>query len=745
MRRLAYAIIFLFVIIGAVGAEELPKINAIEVRGLKRIEEGAIKAKLSQKIGEAVSQDKTNEDIKAIYRMGYFDDVKVEIEAYEGGARLIYVVKEKPTIIRVDFQGNKDVEDTKLRETVTITAGSIADTTLIQDNAVLIAKYYEKEGYWLTNVVPVINKKTEHEVTLTYQISEGSKVKIKDIVVEGNTSISSRTIKKAMETKEWWLFSFVTSSGYFRRDTLDADMDRIKNLYFNEGFIQVVAAEPEISVNPDKKAMTIKLRISEGDRFRVSSVNVSGNVVHDKEALMKKVTLAPNAVFSKKVLEKDMRAISDLYSQHGYAMVLVTPDLVPNEADKTVRVVINVAEGDQYRIGKIEVSGNTKTRDKVIRREVRLDEGEIFNSEKLKRSYERINNLGFFESVDMVPQPRGEEKIVDVDVKVKERPTGFFSVGGGYSSQDKFIATADITQGNLFGRGQYIKLKGELGGKSAYYEAAFKDPYFLDYPLSMSVGLYRSTREYIKYSKKAFGGYLGFGKSFSEYVRGDITYNYERATIFDIKKDASSIVKDQEGTRTTSSVTTTVTRDSRDNYLDPSRGSRNSVSFTFAGLGGTNAFIKGLIDSGWYFPLGETTFALRGRFGYAQGIFGKKFPLYERFYVGGIYTVRGLGFGDAGPKDPVTDEAIGGTEELIFNTEYIFPIFSDLKMKGVVFFDAGNAYEDFHNFGQLRYTTGAGIRWLSPMGPIRLEWGYNIDRRPGESSNKFEFAFGSFF
>jgi outer membrane protein insertion porin family len=440
-----------------------------------------------------------------------------------------------------------------------------------------------------------------------------------------------------------------------------------------------------------------------------------------------------------------MRSISDLYSENGYALVSVAPDLSPDETSKTVAVTLNIDEGDKYRIGRIEISGNTKTRDKVIRREIRLAEGDTFDSSKLRRSYERINNLQFFDTVEMVPRPKYEDKTVDLDVKVKEKPTGFLSVGGGYSSVDGFIATMDLTQGNLFGKGQFIKVKGELGGKSSFYEISFKDPYFLDTSYALSTGIYRTTREYIEYDKKANGFFLGLGKSLSEYWKADVSYNLEKATIYNVDEDASPIIKDQEGTKTTSSITPTIVRDSRDNYLDPSKGSRNSATFTFAGLGGNNAFIKGLLDSAWYFPLGETTFMFRGRLGYAKGIFGKTLPLYERFYVGGLYTLRGIGFGEAGPKDKATGEAIGGTEELIFNAEYIFPIYPEMKLKGVAFVDVGNAYEDFHKFGSLRYTTGLGFRWISPMGPIRLEWGYNINKEKGESSSKFEFAFGTFF
>jgi outer membrane protein insertion porin family len=348
--------------------------------------------------------------------------------------------------------------------------------------------------------------------------------------------------------------------------------------------------------------------------------------------------------------------------------------------------------------------------------------------------------------VDMVPKPRPEEKLVDIDVKVKERPTGFFSIGGGYSSVEKVIGMVEVTQGNLFGRGQLIKLRGELGAKTTYYDFTFRDPWFLDMPVSLSANVYKTTTsEFIEYHKKATGFGVALGKRFTDYWYGEVAYNFENANIFNVASNASPIIKDQEGTRITSRVTPSLIRDSRDNYLDPSRGSRNSIYVTYAGIGGTNHFVKTELDSAWYFPIGRTTAMLRGRFGFARGIEGKALPLYERFYLGGIYTIRGLGYGDAGPKDAKTGDPIGGTEEIILNAEYIFPLVSDLKLKGVTFFDAGNSYDSFKNFGNLRYTTGVGVRWISPFGPIRIEWGYNLRKRLNEKSNRVEFAFGTFF
>jgi outer membrane protein insertion porin family len=744
---LLFLMLFLILVFTSwsVDAQELPIVNSIEIKGLKRIEESAVKSKINQRVGEAISQDRVNEDIKNIFKMGYFEDVKAEIEPFEGGIKLIYVVKEKPTIVKIDFQGNKKFDESKLKEKLTITAGSIADAVLIQDNANKLRAFYEGEGYWLSSIIPIIHRLSPEEVSLTYQIEEGPKVKIKKITTEGNKAISTKRIKKVMSTKEWGILSFITSSGYYTKDKMDPDIERIRDLYFNNGYIKVAVGEPKIKLTADKKGMIITIPISEGVPFKISSIEFSGNKVFSDNEIKKRITLTPNMPFSKEILMKNILSISELYSENGYAVATVSPDLIPDESNKLVKVVLKIDEGDKYRIGKIEISGNTKTRDKVIRREIRLDEGDVFNSMLLKRSYERINNLNFFETVDIIPKPHPEEKLVDMEVKVKERPTGFLSVGGGYSSVDKLLGMIELTQGNLFGRGQLLKLTGEFGGRTTFYEATFRDPWFMNKPIFFSSTIYKSIREYIEFNKKAAGFGLSLGKDFSEYVRGDIAYNFEEATIYNVSENASRVIREQEGTFSTSSLTPSLVRDSRDNYLDPSRGSRNSIYVTYAGLGGRNKYIKGEVDSAWFYPIGKTTFMLRGRFGYATGIWGENLPLYERFYVGGIYTIRGLDWGEAGPKDPETGDPIGGTTELIFNLEYIFPLISEMRLKGVVFFDVGNAYEEFDNFGKFRYTTGGGIRWISPMGPIRVEWGYNLDRKSGEKASRLEFTFGSFF
>lgn len=740
-------IFLLIAIVVSAFAENLPIVTAIEVKGIRRIEEGAIKAKLSQKIGEALSQEKTTEDIKAIYKMGYFDDVNVSLEPFEGGIKIIYNVKEKPTIIKVDFQGNKEYDDKRLKEQVAITPGSIADITLINDNALKLKNYYEDEGYYLAKVVPIINKTDQGEVVVTYQIDEGGKVKIKEIRIENNKAISASKIKKAMKTKERGMFSFVTGSGYYKKEEMKTSLEQIRDLYYDNGYLKILVGDPVIKLTADQKGMTITIAVSEGEQYIVSSVIIKGNKVFTEEELKKLIKLTPGKPFSKAVMKKDVTALSDKYADNGYALVAINPDLDPSDEKKQVGVIYQVGEGDKYKIGKIEISGNTKTRDKVIRREVRVDEGDTFNASALKRSYERLNNLNFFETVDIATKPRPEEKIVDLDVKVKEKSTGSLSIGGGYSSVDKVIGMVEVSQSNLFGNGQLLKLKGELGTKMNDAELTFRDPWFLDKPISFGSTIYKQSRDYPDFNRKAVGLELSLGKSFWEYWNASIAYNLEQVEISNVSSNAAIQVQEQVGTTVTSSISPSIARDTRDNYLDPLRGSRYVLTTTFAGLGGDNDFVRAVIDTGWYFPVFDiTTIHLRARAGWISGIFGKSVPLYENFYVGGMYTVRGLNWGEAGPKDSGTGEPIGGTKELVFNAEYIFPIVQDLKIKGMVFFDLGRAYGNGVTFGtDLRYTAGPGIRWISPFGPIGIAYGVNISPRNGEPAGKFEFSFGQAF
>lgn len=723
-----------------------PVVTKIKIEGLKRISEQSIRERLSQKVQQPLSIEKIRRDIKSLYRLGYFEDIRVEVESHEGGLILIYKLREQPAIVRINFYGNEEFTEEKLKEQINISIGAIANRHLILNNVQALKQFYESKGYYLAEVIPVIYRLSDTEASLSFYIKEGPKVKIEEIKIQGASALEEDDIRDVMETSEYGFLSFITGKGYFEKDKLKKDIEKIKDLYYDNGYLNVSIKEPEIRLSEDRKKLFITLKISEGPQYKVRTIKITGIPSAEQKEILPLLLLKQGEVFSKKTLSKTIKSIVEHYSEKGYAVATVDPEVVPDPDSLQVDINLKIDKGDLYHIGRIEIMGNTKTKDKVIRREIRLDEGDIYNSKLLKRSYERIYNLNYFDSVEFKPKPNPEKKTLDIDIKVKEKPTGFFSIGGGYSSVDQWVGMIELTESNLFGTGRQVKLTSQFSKNASYYQLSYREPWFLDREISMSLSIYRTQRDYTLYTKKSIGGGIGFGKKLSEYWSVGLRYDYERATIFDVLDTASQTIKDQEGTTETSSISPSLVYDSRDFFLDPSRGSRLGFYLTFAGLGGDNKFIKGLIDASKYFPLTEkTTFSVRARAGYASGLWGEDLPLYERFYVGGLYTVRGLGFGDAGPVD-ISGEPIGGTRELIFNFEYKFPLIEEIRFKGVLFFDAGRAYDSDEPFGSdLRYTAGVGIRWISPVGPLRFEYGWNLDPRPGERSGRFEFALGGFF
>jgi outer membrane protein insertion porin family len=414
-----------------------------------------------------------------------------------------------------------------------------------------------------------------------------------------------------------------------------------------------------------------------------------------------------------------------------------------------VDLIFEIKKGREVFIERINILGNTKTRDKVIRRSLPAVEGELYSLSGLKGSRQNLNRLGYFKEVNISTKKGSADDKLEMNVQVEEGPTGSISVGGGYSTLDKFVGTVQISQSNLFGRGQRLSLVAQIGGISQFYNLGFTEPSLFDSRLSGGVDIYNTRRIYDSYTVQRVGGGLRSGFPLVGRTRAFLSYKYETITISDALPTASFIILESVGISTTSSVTGTIRRDTRDNFADPTQGSDNSVSLEYAGgvLGGTNDFTKYGANSAWWVtPFWSSTFTTRGRIGYLQGREGSNVPLFERYRLGGIYSVRGFKAWTIGPVAP-NGEVIGGDKELLFNLEWIFPLIRQLKIKGLVFFDAGNAWDVAQPFldGGLRTSVGLGFRWLSPMGPLRLEWGYNLQPKPGESQSAWEFAVGTAF
>lgn len=799
MGALLSLIVFSYVIPCA--AEEV-KVTLVEVQGNKRIESATILAKIKTKEGGVFSPALIKEDIKTLYQLGHFEDVQVRTEGFESGLKVIFSVKEKPLIREITFEGNDELATDKLKDILTLVPRTAFNLQLINENAEKIRLKYQDEGYYDVVVVPVISEQRGGDRNVVFYIEERDKVKLENIIITGNKAIPADDIKAALKTQEYWFFSFLGRSGTLRMAELREDADTIRNLYYNKGYIQVQVDEPVIEPKQytfrecyfwgDQKNFTrnnellVRIHLKEGDQFRVSSITIKGNQLISTDDLENMTKLKGGDIFSREVLRQDVNTIIDRYDSLARPFANVVPLFNIDQEKKTVAITIDIQEGGEVRIGRIDISGNSKTRDKVIRREMRLNEGDLYSKKAIKRSYERINNLNYFEHVDIMQERHLQDPVMDLNVKVKEKMTGSLSVGAGYSSVDKLVGIAEVTQGNLGGRGQLLKFKTQVGGTSQYYVVSFMEPYLFDKPVWGKVDIYSQTQDYDGYKLKSNGFALTAGKSFGEYVSTSIKYSFDDSKVSDIT--ASSFALDTQlnsyGDRiATSAVTWSLARDSRDFYLDPKTGSKNSVYVEYAGgpLSGDTNFVKTAADSAWYFPLfWDTVFMIRGRFGYIESLIDKPVPLGERFYVGGPTSVRGFRYGTAGPLEPIysatykTNEdgttyidpatgrgvatgqtisdynRLGGNKELIFNFEYTYPIVPAARLKGVLFWDVGRAFstDDIPEpikLSELRQSWGWGFWWISPIGPLRFEWGYIIDKKPEDQASQFEFSIGAMF
>jgi outer membrane protein insertion porin family len=724
------------------------QIADIAVSGNRRVKTESILAAIPLQKGQMVDLVQIDGAMQAIYRLGRFSDVAARVDERDGVQILIFEVTERPLVRSVRFEGNKEISSDKLQGVVTLRAASIYDPYEAQRSIAAVKAEYVKEGYYAAEITIDSEINADNEALLTFKVVEGTLVRIKDIRFEGNSLFTKKELQKVMDTEEKWLFSWLTGRGNYDETLLEQDLERIADLYFNQGYIRVKVRKPVISLVNNLRHMLILIQIDEGEQYRVGKVDVVGDLIDRKEEILARLPLQPGEAFSRERLRNGVSRITDLYADQGYAYANVAPLTRVDDASKTVDLALEIEQGPQVSVERINITGNAKTRDKVIRREMKIVEGELYNASALKRSKARINNLGFFEAVDVTTSEGSDQSQVNVDVNVKERATGTFSVGAGYSSVDGLIAQGSITQENFLGRGLRLNLAASLGGESTTYQIGLTDPYFLDLDLTLGFELYKTDREWDDFSRKATGGAIKLGLPvFDDYSRALFVYRLEDKEIYDVSPFADPQIKDEEGQSVISSLTSSLTRDTTDYRLDPSRGNVAQLSWEIAGLGGDEKFSKYIFDYRhfWPAPLG-TVLSAHGQIGYIHAFGGEEVPLDERFYLGGINTLRGFDPRQVGPYNPVTDEYTGGYKQTYFNFEWLFPLSKEVGIKGVTFFDIGNAWdEDEDFFSDWRYSVGAGIRWLSPLGPLRLEWGYNLDPEEWEDRSRLDFMIGRFF
>ncbi len=762
---LVYALVALF----AIGEVECaradvsaPLVSSVAIRGQKRIELQAIQGRLTLKANDPFTPDALREQVKILYGTGYFEDVQVETDSAEGGVSVGFIVREKPFITEIVFDGNEELSDDKLKEKITIKSQTFLDQQQAKESAEKIRLAYQEDGFYNCQVIPVIQAVDEDRKRLTYFIKEGTKAKVRRINFEGMRSVTKEEVFKVTATREWipWygivtqlkIPSLLSDAGVLKREELGNDIERIREVYLNKGYLNVQISQPTLELTDDKKWFEINYSVVEGEPFIVQEVGFRGNTVFEDHELREGLSIRPGEIFQRAKIRGEITRITDLYGAKGYVFADVVPNVTPDNNARTATITLNVKEGEMMRIREIHVTGNDKTRDNVVRRELRLDEQDVIDTLALKRSFQRLNNLNFFETVEILPQQVDVDK-VDLNVKVKEKPTGQFSIGGGFSTLDKLVAIADITEGNLGGNGWLGRIRGQLGQQRSLGLVTFRNPYVNDSYNALQLDIYRSMTNYISYFESKSGASATWSRWLSEYVNGSVSLFAEQLKYSDPQEglcpDLIPLICRQLGTQSSTGFRTSLFRDTRDYYLDPRTGWRLSLGADYGtpALGGSNHFYKVYFDVIKYTPLiYDTRFSVHVRYGQTEGIGGRPIPLTERFFVGGINTMRGFVFGRAGPVTP-SGSLLGSAKELIFNNDFIFTISSEAKLNGVFFFDYGNGFDDNEpvQFSKLRSAVGFEARWISPFGPLRAAYGINLDPRPTERMGVFEFTIGSLF
>jgi outer membrane protein insertion porin family len=752
-----------------------PVIEAIRVVGNSRVEQSAIRVRIKSRVGVPTDPALIEQDVRSIYAMGFFEDVQATVDDVDGKHTLTFAVVERPMIKDVKIDGNKKINNDDLQAALKIRPHTLLDVEKIQHGIEEAKKLYDQKGYKDAAITFKTSEPVNGEVTLTFNVDEGKVVRIQRIVLEGNRQFTARQLKRLLQTREEWFLSILTGAGNLDPEALKTDVERLTAFYYDNGYVNVKIDEPQIERKEDGLEVTI--RIEEGDQYQAGAVKLGGDVIGDPNDLQKRLEMKSGEVFRASRLRKDILTITERYGDLGYAFVNVEPltDLDPEK--KQVAVTYKIDKGPEVYFDRIEISGNTKTRDEVVRRELRVQEQQRFNGSDLKLSRARVQRLGLFQEVNMTTQRSDQPDKIDLLVDVKEAQTGAFTAGAGFSTADHFLFNVRLSENNLFGTGDRVSVNADIGSLRRNFTLDYTDPYTFNTYFTTTLSAFNFRTEFDDFNRDGTGfsveelypfTALGvrrvpfIGASLDE-VRFGLQYRFEQSDIGNVSTFFRvPSIQSEEGSKLTSSIIPTLVRNTLNHPFDPTDGSIQDLSVQFAGLGTSTEFLVVEGRTRWFYPfyknatLGTFVASTGARFGWGVGQDGRsghEIPLFERFFPGGINSVRGYRARSLGPREPVFDPEnnvvdttpVGGSTQLINNNELIFPIVEQLGLRGVIFFDIGNAFA--HDEGiplnKMRYATGWGVRWLSPIGPLRIEIGYPLDKKKGDRNNVFQFSFGA--
>ena len=730
----------------------------VHISGTQRLENATIMSYLNLRNGQNMTLSDLDTATKTLFATGLFSDVDVQMR----NGTLMINVEENPIVHDVYFEGNDKLDDDVLKTEIMLKPRTVYTQSKAQNDADRLLDVYKRNGRFGATVTPKIIKRDQNRVDVVFEIDEGAKTLIQKINFIGNERYSSDDLKDVMITKENAWYRFFSSTDTYDPDRLNYDQEMLRRFYLKHGYVDFEVKNAVAELLPDKSGFVLTIEIEEGQKYRFAQpeirVSLPEYMSKNKTDLTDCFEFEKGETFNSELIDKTIENLTDEFADAGYAFAEVTPEFFKDEKNKTVRIVFKVKEGAKVFVNKINIHGNSRTQDKVIRREFRIKEGDAFNAAKLRRSRQKVEDLDYFDKVDFKTVPvYGDPSKTDIDVQVSEKSTGAFNVGVGWSSYDGLLFEIGVVERNILGTGNIVNVNAMISQRETQYVAGLTNPYFMDLPLLAGVELFKTTRDnsdYSSYSYDSIGGSIRFGWDYTDRLHQTVRYTLRQDDVTDVDDDASVYIKQQEGDTLVSMIGQELAYDRRDSRINPTEGYYLSLGTDFAGVGGDTKFIRVNVTGIQYFPLtDDVVLSVRGDAGEVWGIGGRDVRINNRYFLGDA-SLRGFEYGGVGARDRYTDDALGGNWYATASTELVFPVGlpRELGIKGKVFSDAGfigkpDGYDaammEYEN--SLRVSVGTGILWQSPMGMINLDFAVPVMKETGDKTQVFRLNFGKGF
>jgi len=735
------------------------QIKDIRVEGIQRTEAGTVFSYLPVKVGDTMTDEKAAAAIKALFATGFFKDVRLEIDREV----LVVVLEERPAIASLEFTGLKAFKPEDLKKSlrdVGLAESRIFDRAMVERAEQELKRQYLAQGHYAVQVTTTITPLERNRVGVNFAVNEGDIAKIRQINIIGAGAIREADLLDLLVLRTPGWITWYTKNDQYSKQKLSGDLETLRSYYLDRGYLEFNIESTQVSISPDKQDIYITINITEGEKYSVSSVKLAGQLLLPEAELTKLVKIVPGEVFSREKMAETTKAISERLGNEGYAFANVNAAPELDKEKRQVAFTVFIDPGRRVYVRRINVTGNTRTRDEVVRREMRQAESGWYDGDKINKSRTRVDRLGYFDEVTVeTPPVAGTTDQVDMEVKVKEKPTGNIMLGAGFSSADKFSVSGSVQQQNLFGSGKHVGVQVSTSKANRVYSLSHTDPYFTVDGVSQGFDIYyrktdTSTLAVGTFGSDSLGGGVRWGIPIAEDDYLNIGASVDRTTL---TVDTNSPLRYQNyvtqfGAKSNTLLSTVGwQKDGRDSLLVTTKGVYRRAVLELSLPGSTSTYVKATYQHQQFFPLDrKLTLALNGEVGLAKAYGNKELPFFKNFYAGGIGSVRGFDSNSLGPRDPATDEALGGDKRLIGNAELLFPVPGmgrDNSMRLSAFFDAGNVwgYDNKFSLSGMRYSAGVALAWNSPMGPLKFSYANPFNKNTNDKVQRLQFQMGSVF